>query len=277
MVRLWRYLTRAPALDDARFRGLLRNTSLVGAVLVLLSELAPLLSPAFPQDVLGSGVMLAGLLCVGLAAHLRAPRSVVAGIAYLLFGILGWYISRVLGLTGSVLSLHRDAIYAVLAAAHALLLFSALEFTVSTVVFMTSLIASAVWLRGAAVADYTLTLFYTGSFYALAMVGIVTRTRLQRSEKRARAELERLNDNLHTEVADQVGRIRRAEALGRFLPPQVAEQVLAGSRDLDLRHHRRQVTVLCASPFGFLESLSANGGRLVNTPFGCISVPHVGQ
>ena len=68
-------------------------------------------------------------------------------------------------------------------------------------------------------------------------------------------ELEQLNQNLESEVERQVERIQRGQLLGRFLPREISERVLDGGGDSGLEHARREVTVLCAVPFGFLEEL----------------------
>jgi class 3 adenylate cyclase/tRNA A-37 threonylcarbamoyl transferase component Bud32 len=88
------------------------------------------------------------------------------------------------------------------------------------------------------------------------MVGIMARTRLKRSERDARDQLERLNATLRSEVEAQVARIRRAETLSRYLPPELSEQVLASETGDALAHGHRNVAVLCASPVGFLESIA---------------------
>jgi len=80
--------------------------------------------------------------------------------------------------------------------------------------------------------------------------------RLQRAELRARAQLEGLNENLEAAVERQVERIQRGQLLGRFLPREISERVLDGGGDTGLEHARREVTVLCAVPHGFLEGLN---------------------
>ncbi|MBE7449017.1 MAG: adenylate/guanylate cyclase domain-containing protein [Kofleriaceae bacterium] len=243
-------------LETERFVTLVRNTVIVAFVLVVASEVAALVSPAFPRDVAATAVMAGTFVVVGAACVLGAPRSVVAALSVLMFGVLGWYVARAIGQSGGLGSPHRDAIYPVLAGASALLLFSAVEFTAVTLLFVGTA-AATTQLRGdAELSELGLTGFYILSFYCLAMVGIVARARLKRSERQARDQLERLNHNLRAEVDAQVERIRRAETLSRYLPPELSEQVLAGEAGDELAHGHRQVAVLCASPVGFLETLT---------------------
>jgi adenylate cyclase len=66
-------------------------------------------------------------------------------------------------------------------------------------------------------------------------------------------ELAEWNRNLEQRVAAQVQQIERMERLRRFLPPQVAEQLISspnGGRDL-LESHRREVTVVYCDLRGF--------------------------
>ena len=243
-------------LDNDRFISMVRNTVTVAFVLVVASEVAALVTPAFPKDVAATAVMAGTFLVVGATCVLGGSRALVATLSVLMFAVLGWYVARAIGQSGGMHSHHRDAIYSVLAGAYALLLFSALEFTVVTVLFSGAMAATALARGDVTIGDLGLPGFYMLSFYSLAMVGITARTRLKRSERQARDELERLNATLRSEVDAQVDRIRRAETLGRYLPPELSEQVLAGDAGDALAHGHRQVAVLCASPVGFLETLA---------------------
>ena len=60
------------------------------------------------------------------------------------------------------------------------------------------------------------------------------------------------NRMLEQRVTEQVEQIARMERLRRFLPPQVADLVIAGHGDVDpLESHRRDVTVLFGDLRGF--------------------------
>src|SRR3954467_6637955 len=93
---LFRRLARGVArdLDNERFVAMVRNTVAVAFVLVVASELAALVSPAFPRDVVGTAIMAGALLGVGMACVLGGSRALVATLAVLMFGVLGWYIAR---------------------------------------------------------------------------------------------------------------------------------------------------------------------------------------
>ena len=65
-------------------------------------------------------------------------------------------------------------------------------------------------------------------------------------------ELAEWNRLLEQRVAEQVEQIARMERLRRFLPPQVADLVIAGHGGVDpLESHRRDVTVLFGDLRGF--------------------------
>ena len=72
------------------------------------------------------------------------------------------------------------------------------------------------------------------------------------SELRTRTE-EVLNLNLQLEqrVADQVGEIERMGRLRRFLPPQVADLIVASGSEKQLQSHRREITALFCDLRGF--------------------------
>ena len=64
-------------------------------------------------------------------------------------------------------------------------------------------------------------------------------------------DLTKLNDNLERTVEDQLGQIRRAEQLRRYLAPQVADAVLSGDAPVSLVSTRRNLTILFANIRGF--------------------------
>jgi hypothetical protein len=53
-------------------------------------------------------------------------------------------------------------------------------------------------------------------------------------------ELAKLNQQLEQRVADQVGEIERTGRLQRFLPPQVADLIVASGTEKQLESHRRR-------------------------------------
>jgi GAF domain-containing protein len=64
-------------------------------------------------------------------------------------------------------------------------------------------------------------------------------------------EVERLNEQLEQRVADQVGEIERMGRLRRFLPPQVADLIVASGSEKQLESHRREITALFCDLRGF--------------------------
>ena len=53
-------------------------------------------------------------------------------------------------------------------------------------------------------------------------------------------EVFKLNQHLEQRVADQVGEIERMSRLRRFLPPQVADLIVASGTEKQLEGHRRE-------------------------------------
>ena len=64
-------------------------------------------------------------------------------------------------------------------------------------------------------------------------------------------ELLKLNEQLEQRVADQVGEIERMGRLRRFLPPQVADLIVASGTEKQLESHRREITALFCDLRGF--------------------------
>jgi GAF domain-containing protein len=72
------------------------------------------------------------------------------------------------------------------------------------------------------------------------------------SELRERTEeVVKLNQQLEQRVADQVGEIERMGRLRRFLPPQVADLIVASGTEKQLESHRREITALFCDLRGF--------------------------
>ncbi len=76
------------------------------------------------------------------------------------------------------------------------------------------------------------------------------RERTEQVEAQSR-ELSKLNQQLEQRVADQVGEIERMSRLRRFLPPQVADLIVASGAEKQLESHRREITALFCDLRGF--------------------------
>src|SRR5437764_1931748 len=64
-------------------------------------------------------------------------------------------------------------------------------------------------------------------------------------------EVIKFNQQLEHRVADQVGEIERIGRLRRFLPPQVADLIVASGTEKELESHRREITALFCDLRGF--------------------------
>jgi class 3 adenylate cyclase len=64
-------------------------------------------------------------------------------------------------------------------------------------------------------------------------------------------EVEKLNRHLEQRVTDQVDEIERMSRLRRFLPPQVADLIVASGSEKQLESHRREITALFCDLRGF--------------------------
>jgi class 3 adenylate cyclase len=77
------------------------------------------------------------------------------------------------------------------------------------------------------------------------------RTRLLQELRQRTDEVVNLNQELEKRVADQVGEIERMSRLRRFLPPQVADLIVASGSEKQLESHRREITALFCDLRGF--------------------------
>ena len=64
-------------------------------------------------------------------------------------------------------------------------------------------------------------------------------------------DLNKLNQQLEQRVSDQVAEIERMSRLRRFLPPQVADLIVASGTEKQLESHRREITALFCDLRGF--------------------------
>ena len=78
-------------------------------------------------------------------------------------------------------------------------------------------------------------------------------------------ELVTLNHQLEQRVADQVGEIERMGSLRRFLPPQVADLIVASGTEKQLESHRREITALFCDLRGFTGFSEASAPEDVMT------------
>ena len=79
----------------------------------------------------------------------------------------------------------------------------------------------------------------------------IENTRLLDELRERTEEVEKLNQHLERRVTDQVGEIERMGRLRRFLPPQVADLIVASGTEKQLDSHRREITALFCDLRGF--------------------------
>jgi class 3 adenylate cyclase len=112
-------------------------------------------------------------------------------------------------------------------------------------------LVGAIWIYRKDVRPFSLKHIEVVENFGKQAVIAIENTRLLNELRERTEEVVKLNEQLEQRVADQVGEIERMGRLRRFLPPQVADLIVASGTEKQLESHRREITALFCDLRGF--------------------------
>ena len=164
--------------EDVDFATTIRNIMFLGAFIAVLSEIISTVTAIIPPDIPGTTVVVLVFSGIGLLAHRRASRRVLAGCLFFMAALLAVYHARMARFEPESILANQGALFLVVIGSQAVLELSLVEFVVTVGIYVVTLALLLLLTTRVDPASLALMGFYFLATVGMSTFGILGRIRL---------------------------------------------------------------------------------------------------